>query len=221
MKDPNDTRDIGPRVGSPLWIHLPDCDLGRARRLAAWPCSTCTAADPDGWSAAAVLAAGRPDRARRDLADHHPRRPTRTRRSPRSTVQLRRPASSGACRSALLLRAASHAGRRAWPSARRCSRSASTSAQFTLSLTAAGPGHAGAGLASAARRAPGIPEGPTCWRGRAGRRWPTSWSTSLLVDRGRRAARAQPLVKTLRGAWPSSPSSPGRCWGSPRWSRWR
>ena len=22
MKDPNDTRDIGPRVGSPLWIHL-------------------------------------------------------------------------------------------------------------------------------------------------------------------------------------------------------
>ncbi len=22
MKDPTDTRDIGPRVGSPLWIHL-------------------------------------------------------------------------------------------------------------------------------------------------------------------------------------------------------
>ena len=22
MKDPNDTRDIGPRVGSPLWIHM-------------------------------------------------------------------------------------------------------------------------------------------------------------------------------------------------------
>ena len=22
MRDPNDTRDIGPRVGSPLWIHM-------------------------------------------------------------------------------------------------------------------------------------------------------------------------------------------------------
>ena len=22
MKDPTDTRDIGPRVGSPLWIHM-------------------------------------------------------------------------------------------------------------------------------------------------------------------------------------------------------
>ena len=22
MKDPNDTRDISPRVGSPLWIHI-------------------------------------------------------------------------------------------------------------------------------------------------------------------------------------------------------
>jgi hypothetical protein len=22
MKDPNDTRDIGPRIGSPLWLHM-------------------------------------------------------------------------------------------------------------------------------------------------------------------------------------------------------
>ena len=30
MKDPNDTRDIGPRVGSPLWIHITVCTVAGA-----------------------------------------------------------------------------------------------------------------------------------------------------------------------------------------------
>jgi len=30
MKDPNDTRDIGPRVGSPLWIHVTLCTIAGA-----------------------------------------------------------------------------------------------------------------------------------------------------------------------------------------------
>jgi diguanylate cyclase (GGDEF)-like protein len=34
MKDPNDTRDIGPRVGSPLWIHLTAVTAGGAIVLA-------------------------------------------------------------------------------------------------------------------------------------------------------------------------------------------
>ena len=30
MKDPNDTRDIGPRVGSPLWFHITACTVAGA-----------------------------------------------------------------------------------------------------------------------------------------------------------------------------------------------
>src|ERR1700689_173979 len=30
MRDPNDTRDIGPRVGSPLWIHITVCTVAGA-----------------------------------------------------------------------------------------------------------------------------------------------------------------------------------------------
>jgi diguanylate cyclase (GGDEF)-like protein len=38
MKDPNDTRDIGPRVGSPLWIHMTAVTAGGAivLALAVW-----------------------------------------------------------------------------------------------------------------------------------------------------------------------------------------
>jgi diguanylate cyclase (GGDEF)-like protein len=38
MKDPNDTRDIGPRVGSPLWIHITVCTAAGAVAfgLAMW-----------------------------------------------------------------------------------------------------------------------------------------------------------------------------------------
>ena len=85
MKDPNDTRDIDPRVGSPLWIHLMTVTAVGTVAFSLAMFHLHGVFTPSGLiSAAGVLAARGADRGRRDLAHHHPRAgPARIPRSPR------------------------------------------------------------------------------------------------------------------------------------------
>ena len=64
MKDPNDTRDIGPRPGSPLWITSDRGLGGRASRCCAWPWRSLPAAgrplvsSPLLWTIAVLIVVG-------------------------------------------------------------------------------------------------------------------------------------------------------------------
>ena len=71
MKDPNDTRNIGPRIGSPLWIYLTVVTTGRPAGAGGG------AAAPE-WPGRAgppsiALAGRRADRGRRDASDRDSR----------------------------------------------------------------------------------------------------------------------------------------------------
>ncbi len=172
MKDPNDTRDIDPRVGSPLWIHLMTVTAVGAVAFSLAMFHLHGVFTPRGLiSAAAVLAARGADRGRRDLADHHPRadRPG----SPVASVTF-----SFAVLIfwglpvALLLRAASTlvvglAERKA------LKRSAFNAAQVTLSLTAAGLVMLAFGVHASPAK-PWDPEGHRPVRGACRPPWPTS-----------------------------------------------
>ena len=64
MKDPNDTRDIGPRAGSPLWIHMTGV-TGAGIVVLAWAVSQLgltgldsLARDPGFWVIAALVVVG-------------------------------------------------------------------------------------------------------------------------------------------------------------------
>src|ERR1700683_3806407 len=62
MKDPNDTRDIGPRVGSPLWIHMTSVTVAGvlvfALAMTPWSGLSGLLLHPQFWVIAALVVVG-------------------------------------------------------------------------------------------------------------------------------------------------------------------
>ncbi len=190
MRDPNDTRDIGPRVGSPLWIHLTTVTTAGAVAFAAAMLGlhglTPRAGRPG--LAPAVLAARGPDRGRRDLADHHARAVRPGIAGGVGHVQLRGPDLLGPARRHPAARGV-HAGR----GGRRAQVPAPVGVQRGPGHAQPGRGRAGAGgvrAASLARLAVG-PQRPRPVRG-AARRGGLLRGQLRPGRRGHRAARPVP-----------------------------
>ena len=95
MRDPNDTRDIGPRIGSPLWIYLTAVTVA-GLGASWWRCCRLPGPGPAGAAgAAAVLGHRRAGPARRAQADRDPGQVRPRRRRRLGHLLLRRPAVLG------------------------------------------------------------------------------------------------------------------------------
>ena len=197
MRDPNDTRDIGPRIGSPLWIYLTAvtvAGLGGSRWSPGPACRSrgCTTGQP-----AAVLGHCRARRGRRTQADRH---------AGKVRVPIPGDASLTFCFAALLYWG--FPGRRAGPlrhhawsprcsGGRRRFRTAFNAAQFTLSLGAA------AGRAGASGHPPATAGAVGADRAGNSARWgwprsPTSPVNFLLVGVAVALHGRAPVLATLR-----------------------